>query len=542
MNNEKAAKVADDGPELMEDGGIPQRKSQGDIEKARKSTKAKASTIKKGVDGPELMESPTTPERKHRALVGKSKSPTRSPRSDYNAKLIRYDRQKIAYAPASPQVDVESNLSLAKAPEQANSRDKVKSEGEEFYESDEETPGAFSVQGSGGPSSVTRNNRPPLTSHESEDKKREESQILLEATLVEEGENGREKPNDAPVFEATLMPEDVGRDNSKRTRNLLILAFALVVVSITVAVATVMASRSPAPASLISPDPLPPDPLPPDSPTSAISYSPTSSPSPTQQACTVSNPDTYLGAGECRQESGGYPLSFAKISPDESWCREKCCETDWCFAVEYTASQSECQLVTDLETFEASGQTLASPTWGGQQMIDDDLWTIYCNGGQPCTEGSTEFGVGSLNTRFGYQCWTSDNLVIPEAQCTDTSPDVYLGAGECRQESGGYPLTFSKAWSNENWCREKCCETDWCLAAEFTTSQSECHLVTDVATFQAAGQTLDNRQWGGEQIIDGDVWTIYCNGGGECTEGSTDFGVGSLNARSGYQCWIAAAI
>jgi hypothetical protein len=94
MINEKAARVgckeADKGPELMEEGGTLQRKSQGDIEKASKSTtKAKTSTIKKGIDGPELMESQTTEERKHRAYIGKSKSPRRSrsyfsPQSDHS--------------------------------------------------------------------------------------------------------------------------------------------------------------------------------------------------------------------------------------------------------------------------------------------------------------------------------------------------------------------------------------------------------------------------------------------------------------------------
>jgi hypothetical protein len=67
-------------------------------------------------------------------------------------------------------------------------------------------------------------------------------------------------------------------------------------------------------------------------------------------------------------------------------------------------------LVTDLATFEAVGQILASTAWAANQVIDDDKYTIYCNGGSTCTEGSTEFGVGSLNIRSGYECWTSGNL------------------------------------------------------------------------------------------------------------------------------------
>mmetsp|Transcript_52982 Transcript_52982/g.78546 ORF Transcript_52982/g.78546 Transcript_52982/m.78546 type:complete len:166 (-) Transcript_52982:173-670(-) len=108
----------------------------------------------------------------------------------------------------------------------------------------------------------------------------------------------------------------------------------------------------------------------------------------------------------------------------------------------------------------------------------------------------------------------------------------------CRQESGGYQQMSSKTLSNSDWCRDKCCKTNWCLAVEFTSLQSECHLVTDVETFEGAGYTLQSTAWGADQIIDGDTWTTYCNGGGDCTAGSTRFGGGSLNPRSGYQCWI----
>merc|ERR1719223_2073255 len=125
--------------------------------------------------------------------------------------------------------------------------------------------------------------------------------------------------------------------------------------------------------------------------------------------------------------------------------------------------------------------------------------------------------------------------------CLSANPDTFLGNGECRSASGEYPLKFSKAWSNSDWCRKKCCQHDWCLAVEFTSSQRECRLVTDVETFEAAGYALQSTAWAAEQIIDGDTWTTYCSGDGLCTDSSTEFEGGSLNPRSGYQCWMSTS-
>jgi len=44
----------------------------------------------------------------------------------------------------------------------------------------------------------------------------------------------------------------------------------------------------------------------------------------------------------------------------------------------------------------------------------------------------------------------------------------------------------SKTLSNSDWCRDKCCKTNWCLAVEFTSSKNKSYLVNNVETFGAS--------------------------------------------------------
>lgn len=129
-----------------------------------------------------------------------------------------------------------------------------------------------------------------------------------------------------------------------------------------------------------------------------------------------------------------------------------------------------------------------------------------------------------------------------------------LGEGECRQENGQYPLAFSASYydlaphtSGDNAaqgslrCEQACVRhSDWCLAIEVILRdewpEPNCSLITDRATFEGAGNTLDNDYWGGAQSIDGVAYQTYCGGNGDCTQ--TSWNGGTLNPRTGYHCSV----
>lgn len=256
--------------------------------------------------------------------------------------------------------------------------------------------------------------------------------------------------------------------------------------------------------------------------------------------CLSASPDTYLGDGECRRANGQYALrfiTFAWTTADQ--CREKCCEySEWCLAAEFFDLWSQCSLVTDRETFLAAGNTIQHNRWKGEQEIDGVSYRMYCGaGGLDCTVGGAPFEGGSLSLRSMYKCWLRPSARSSK-RCLAERNDTYIGEGECRKESGGYPLVFSLAFSHSDWCREKCCQYEWCLAVEFGGRHSECHLVTDLETFQAANYTLQSSESGARQVIDGQYYIAYCNDGGDCTAESTEFGSGSFSPRAGFQCWV----
>jgi hypothetical protein len=62
-----------------------------------------------------------------------------------------------------------------------------------------------------------------------------------------------------------------------------------------------------------------------------------------------------------------------------------------------------CRLVTDLGTFAAAGETLATTNWGHDQDIGGYSFKSYCDDkvDGPCTHASTEFGGGNVSPRDG---------------------------------------------------------------------------------------------------------------------------------------------
>ena len=129
----------------------------------------------------------------------------------------------------------------------------------------------------------------------------------------------------------------------------------------------------------------------------------------------------------------------------------------------------------------------------------------------------------------------------------------YQGQGECRQGDGQYPLKFSAIFSDLTphtegsnaatatvRCKQLCSQNSrWCLAAEVVTRDvwpsPDCRLVTDRATFEAAGNTLQNNRWGGAQLIDDVSYQTYCGGNGACD--ATSWAGGTLYPRAGYHCY-----
>lgn len=280
------------------------------------------------------------------------------------------------------------------------------------------------------------------------------------------------------------------------------------------------------------------------------------------------NPNfNYLGEGECRQGDGEYPMKFSTgyydLNPHTSGnnadqaltrCQDKCEEhSDWCIAIELVTrdiwATPECRLVSDAASFAAAGMTIQNDNWGGTQMIDGQSYQTYCAGGGSGQCATRVWGGGSLYSRAGYHCYTNETPA--------PTSYTYAGEGECRQGNGEYPMKFSKSYSDLNphtsgnnadqaltRCQDKCDEhSDWCLAIELVTRDiwptPECRLVSDAATFSAAGMVVQNDTWGGTQTIDGESYQTYCAGGGSGQCASRVWGGGSLNSRTGYHCYYA---
>jgi hypothetical protein len=129
-----------------------------------------------------------------------------------------------------------------------------------------------------------------------------------------------------------------------------------------------------------------------------------------------------------------------------------------------------------------------------------------------------------------------------------------LGAGECRQADGMYALEFAIDYYDlmpstdvdntahaDARCESKCWQhSDWCVAIELINRPEwpapGCSLITDVARFEGAGNSIDHNEWAGIQVIDGDNFQTYCGGDGTCT--NTNWAGGSLNPRDNYRCFV----
>jgi hypothetical protein len=132
---------------------------------------------------------------------------------------------------------------------------------------------------------------------------------------------------------------------------------------------------------------------------------------------------------------------------------------------------------------------------------------------------------------------------------------TYLGEGECRQANGQYAANFAINFSDlaphadgdnaalaMERCQDLCIQNgDWCMAANTVLNPiwitPSCQLVTDHATWTAAGMTYDNDTPGGAQDIDGSSYLTYCGAGASCTTRDIGSGV-TLNGRVGYHCEV----
>ena len=106
-----------------------------------------------------------------------------------------------------------------------------------------------------------------------------------------------------------------------------------------------------------------------------------------------------------------------------------------------------------------------------------------------------------------------------------------LGEGECLQSDGSYPIKFSIGYGDlrphttgtnaqqaVDRCKAKCIVFAWCLAAEVVLRDiwptPECRLITDWNAYVVEStNTFQNNNWGGTQMIDGEYYQTYCNGG-----------------------------
>jgi hypothetical protein len=172
-----------------------------------------------------------------------------------------------------------------------------------------------------------------------------------------------------------------------------------------------------------------------------------------------------------------------------------------------------------------------------------------------CIEGAARPSVGSCGLNDAGTAWQTCGSGDWRDRCFSFSD---LGAGECRQGDGNYSLAFDITYydlaphtsgnnaSEANLRCEQACvrHSDWCKAIQLVSRddwpQPECQLITDRATFEGAGNSLQNDSWGGIQVIDGANYQTYCGGTGDCTH--TNWNGGSLYARAGYQCSVMAEL
>ncbi len=190
---------------------------------------------------------------------------------------------------------------------------------------------------------------------------------------------------------------------------------------------------------------------------------------------------------------------------------------------------------------------------------DSSLYSCQNNVAAPadcsCIDGAARRTVASCGLDAAGSTWQICGSGAWHDRCFLFSS---LGEGECRQENGQYPLAFSASYydlvphtSGDNAaqgslrCEQACVRhSDWCLAIEVILRdewpEPNCSLITDRATFEGAGNTLDNDYWGGPQSIDGVAYQTYCGGNGGCTQ--TNWNGGTLNPRAGYHCSVITTL
>jgi hypothetical protein len=191
--------------------------------------------------------------------------------------------------------------------------------------------------------------------------------------------------------------------------------------------------------------------------------------------------------------------------------------------------------------------TLALTLFAWAACAEEETGTTPTPTPPVCTEGDVQFGAACAADAGTLEQVCSNNAWVDT--CFGFS---VLGEGECRQGDGEYPLKFSigypdlDPWSDgdnaaqtQARCEAKCLEhRDWCLAVEVILVDvwptPECGLITDRATFEGAGWTMENDTWGGEQMIDSESYMTYCGGSGDCT--ATDWAGGYLEPRTGFHC------
>ena len=173
-----------------------------------------------------------------------------------------------------------------------------------------------------------------------------------------------------------------------------------------------------------------------------------------------------------------------------------------------------------------------------------------------CVGNNTKSALFNFTTHEYFNCtcksgWGGEDCTVPNYS--------HLGEGECRESDGSYPIKFSTGYGDlrphttgtnaqqaVDRCKAKCIVFAWCLAAEVVLRDiwptPECRLVTDWNAYVVEStNTFQNNKWGGQQIIDGEYYQTYCNGGSAPCSSSNVFNGGSLNRREGYHCYLKLA-
>ena len=176
--------------------------------------------------------------------------------------------------------------------------------------------------------------------------------------------------------------------------------------------------------------------------------------------------------------------------------------------------------------------------------------------GGGCVGNNTKSALFNFTTHEYFNCtckwgWGGEDCTVPNYS--------QLGEGECLQSDGSYPIKFSIGYGDlrphttgtnaqqaVDRCKAKCIVFAWCLAAELVFldywPEPHCHLVTDWNAYVVEStNTLQTNKWGGQQMIDGEYYQTYCNGGQAKCSDSNVFNGGSLRSDKGYQCYVKIA-